>query len=68
MLFKLNALSKDFLPANWAPYHPSWIEVGIYVGTLGMFTLGVLLFFRYIPMMAMSEIKGVMKFNKTKAE
>lgn len=64
----VTSLSKDFLPANWASYHPSWVEVGIYVGTLGFFTLGVLLFFRYIPMMAMSEVKGVMKYNKTKAE
>ncbi len=64
----VTSLTKDFLPANWAPYHPSLIEVGIYVGTLGFFMLGVLLFFRYIPMIAMSEIKGVMKFNKTKAD
>ncbi len=60
----VTSLSKDFLPANWAPYHPTLTEVGIYVGTLGFFTLGVLLFFRYIPMIAISEIKGVMKYNK----
>ena len=60
----VTSLSKDFLPANWAPYHPTLIEVGIYVGTLGFFILGVLLFFRYIPMIAISEIKGVMKYNK----
>lgn len=60
----VTSLSKDFLPANWAPYSPSIIEVGVYVGTLGIFSLGVLLFFRYIPMIAISEVKGVMKYNK----
>jgi len=60
----VTSLSKDFLPANWAPYHASWVEIGTYVGTLGFFTLGVLFFFRYIPMIAISEIKGVLKFNK----
>ena len=59
-------LSKDFLPANWAPYAPTLTEVGVYVGTIGIFALGVLLFFKYIPMIAMSEVKGIMKFNKKK--
>ncbi len=60
----VTSLSKDFLPANWAPYSPTITEVGVYVGTLGIFSLGVLLFFRYIPMIAISEVKSVMKFNK----
>lgn len=61
----VTSLTKDFLPANWASYSPTLIEVGIYVGTLGFFVLGILLFFRYIPMIAMSEVKGIMKFNKS---
>ncbi len=60
----VTSLTKDFLPANWAPYSPTIVEVGVYVGTLGIFSLGVLLFFRYIPMIAISEVKGVMKYNK----
>jgi len=60
----VTSLSKDFLPANWAPYHASWVEIGTYVGTLGFFALGVLFFFRYIPMIAISEVKGVLKYNK----
>ena len=61
----VTSLSKDYLPANWAPYSPSLTEIGLYVGTLGFFIVGVLLFFRYIPMIAMSEVKGIMKFNKS---
>lgn len=57
----ITSLTKDYLPANWATYSPSYIEVGIFAGTLGIFGIGVLLFLRYIPMMAMSELKGILK-------
>ena len=60
----ITTLSKDYLPANWATYSPTWVEVGFFVGTLGMFMAGVLLFFRFIPIIAISEVKGVSKFDK----
>ncbi len=60
----VTSLSKNYLPASWAAYHPTSVEIGFFVGTLGMFTAGVLLFFRYIPQIAISEVKMVAKFNK----
>ncbi|MDX1284560.1 MAG: NrfD/PsrC family molybdoenzyme membrane anchor subunit [Draconibacterium sp.] len=60
----VTSLSRDYLPASWAEYSPSWVEIGFFVGTLGMFIAGVLLFFRYIPMIAISELKSVAKFDK----
>jgi len=57
----VTSLSKDFLPSSWATYSPTIVEIGIFVGTLGIFLLGVLLFFRYIPMIAISEVKGILK-------
>lgn len=60
----VTSLSKNYLPASWAAYHPTMVEIGFFVGTLGMFTAGVLLFFRYIPQIAISEVKMVAKFNK----
>ncbi|MHC1707003.1 MAG: NrfD/PsrC family molybdoenzyme membrane anchor subunit [Bacteroidales bacterium] len=64
----VTSLSKDYLPSSWTTYNPTWVEVGIYVGTLGIFSAGVLLFFKYIPMIAISEVKGVMKVTeKSKA-
>ena len=59
----VTSLSNDFLPSSWASYSPTIIEIGVYVGTLGLFTVGVLLFFRYIPMIAISEVKGVLKIG-----
>ena len=64
----VTSLSRDYLPATWAPYTPSLVEIGFFAGTLGMFALGVLLFFRYIPMIAISELKSVAKFDKPRKE
>ncbi len=57
----VSSLTKDFLPSNWASYSPTHVEVMFYIGTLGLFGVGVLLFIRFIPMMAISELKSVLK-------
>lgn len=57
----VTSLANDYLPSSWTSYSPTWVEIGFYVGTLGMFSAGVLLFFKYIPMIAISEVKGVLK-------
>ena len=60
----VTSLAKDYLPSSWASYSPSIVEVGIYVGTLGIFATGVLLFFRYIPMLAIHEVKTVLDLRE----
>ncbi len=62
----ITSLSKDYLPSAWASYTPTWVEVGTYVGTIGIFLAGVLMFFRYIPMIAVSEVKTVRDIGKRK--
>ncbi len=57
----VTSLAKDYLPSSWTTYHPSWTEIGLYVGTVGIFLVGVLIFFRWIPMIAISEVKSVLK-------
>jgi molybdopterin-containing oxidoreductase family membrane subunit len=45
------------------------VEVAMYLGTIGIFIFGVLLFFKYIPMIAISEVKAVNKHQlKSKKE
>ena len=64
----VTSLSKDFLPSNWVSYHPTYVEIGVYVGTLGLFFAGILLFFRYIPIMAISELKSVVHIGTKKED
>jgi molybdopterin-containing oxidoreductase family membrane subunit len=54
------SLARSFLPANWSYYTPTRWDVGLFVGTLGLFFTLFLLFFRYVPVIAMSEVKGAM--------
>jgi len=57
----VTSLAKDYLPSSWTTYSPTWVEIGLYIGTIGIFTIGVLLFFRFVPMIAISEVKSVLK-------
>ena len=56
MLFR----SRDFLPSSWAYYSPTLVDVLTCVGSFGLFFTLFLLFCRYLPILAISEIKGVM--------
>jgi Ni/Fe-hydrogenase subunit HybB-like protein len=62
----VTSLTKNYLPSAWASYTPTFVEVALFLGTLGIFSFGVLLFFRYIPMIAISEVKAVNKFQHKK--
>jgi molybdopterin-containing oxidoreductase family membrane subunit len=57
----VTTLTKDYLPSNWSDYSPTHIEVLLYLGTIGLFGLGVLAFFKYVPMIASSEVKSILK-------
>jgi len=64
----ITSLTKDYLPSNWVSYKPTIIDVGVYIGTIGIFVCGVLLFIRYIPMMAISELKSVNSIGDKKED
>ena len=64
----ITSLSKDFLPSNWVSYSPTIIDIGVFAGTIGLFGTGVLLFMRYIPMMAISELKSVANIGTKKED
>ena len=55
----VTSLHRDALPSSWGYYMPTWVDVLTFVGTLGLFLSLFLLFLRYLPMVAMSEVKGV---------
>lgn len=57
----VSSLAQDFLPSSWTSYSPTLVDIGIYVGTFGIFTCGMLLFIRYIPIIAINEVKAFRK-------
>ncbi len=56
----VSSISQDFLPSAWRLYHPSWVEIWTFIGTFGIFLSLFLLFIRFLPMIAMSEVKIVL--------
>jgi Ni/Fe-hydrogenase subunit HybB-like protein len=56
----VTSLSTDFLPSSWGYYSPTFWDVITYVGTFGLFFTNFLLFLRFLPMVAVAELKGVM--------
>ena len=64
-------LCRTFLPATWTMYHPTFVDIGIFTGTIGMFFTFFLLFSRYFPVIAQAELKSILKSSgqeyKTKA-
>jgi molybdopterin-containing oxidoreductase family membrane subunit len=55
------SLYRDYLPSSWSYYRPSWPEVGFYMGTFGLFFTCFFLFAKYFPVIAVAEIKSVLK-------
>jgi Ni/Fe-hydrogenase subunit HybB-like protein len=51
------SLHRDFLPSSWAMFHATWVDVSLYLGTIGLFSTLMLLFVRFLPAVAVSEIK-----------
>ena len=57
----VTSLHRDYLPSSWAMYRPTFIEVAILIGSFGLFFTLFLAFTRVLPMIAASEVKGVLK-------
>jgi len=55
------SLYRDYLPSSWVYYRPAWPEVGFYMGTFGLFFTCYFLFAKYFPVIAVAEIKHVLK-------
>jgi molybdopterin-containing oxidoreductase family membrane subunit len=56
-----STLARDYLPSSWSYYSPSWVEVCLFIGTLGLFSTLYLVFMRVAPVVAVAEIKGILK-------
>lgn len=54
------SLAQDFLPGQWGYYSASWVEKLMFAGSFGMFLMLFLLFIRFLPVIAVSEVKGVL--------
>ncbi len=56
----VTAQERDFLPSSWSDYAPTSIELATLVGSFGLFFTCFLLFCRFLPVIAMAEVKGML--------
>jgi len=54
-------LSRGHLPSTWAQFSPTFVDIGIFVGTIGFFFVLFLLYARTFPVIAQAEVKSILK-------
>ncbi len=57
----VTSLHRDSLPSSWGYFNPTWVDIFTFVGSIALFLHMFLLFIRFLPMIAMSEVKGVLQ-------
>lgn len=64
----ITSLSRDFLPGSWGYFSPTLFDGLTLLGSFGLFFTLFLLFVRFLPIIAISEVKSILhKQNHTKA-
>ncbi|KAB2918004.1 MAG: hydrogenase [Bacteroidetes bacterium] len=56
----VTSLHRDYLPSSWVMYYPTPTEVGIFVGSFGLFFTFFFLFCRFLPVINMAEVKSIL--------
>ena len=57
----VTSLAQDFMVSSWDYYTPTIVDVGCFIGSFGLFFTLYCLFVRFVPQVAMAEVKSVMK-------
>ncbi|RPG60235.1 MAG: hydrogenase [Flavobacteriales bacterium TMED191] len=57
----VTSLHRDYLPSSWSMFSPTFVDIGIYIGTIGFFMVLFLLYSRTFPVIAQAELKTILK-------
>jgi molybdopterin-containing oxidoreductase family membrane subunit len=55
----VTSLHRDFLPASWGMYRGTIWDWGTFIGTIGLFLSLLFLFIRFLPMISIFEMRGI---------
>ena len=64
----ITSLHRDFLPSSWGNYLPTIWDWATFVGTIGLFLTLLFLFIRFLPMISISEMSGMLAETEVKEE
>ena len=62
----VTSLHRDYLPSSWSMFSPTFVEIGIFIGTIGFFFVLFLLYARTFPVIAQAEVKSILKGSGSK--
>ncbi len=51
------SLHRDFIPASWGMYSPTWVDWGLLFGSMCTFGVLFMLFLRFVPAVPIAELK-----------
>jgi molybdopterin-containing oxidoreductase family membrane subunit len=57
----VTSLHRDYLPSSWSMFSPSFVDIGIFIGSIGFFFVLFLLYARTFPVIAQAELKTIVK-------
>lgn len=64
----VTSLHRDFLPSSWAMFYPSLYDVGVFVGSIGLFFFLFMLFIKFLPSVAIAEVKLLLSSSSEEAK
>ncbi|MBN1443442.1 MAG: polysulfide reductase NrfD, partial [Planctomycetes bacterium] len=56
----VTSLQRDYLPSSWDSFSPSWVDIGLFAGSFGVFLSLLLLFCRFLPAVSAAETKAIL--------
>ncbi|MCM4155347.1 NrfD/PsrC family molybdoenzyme membrane anchor subunit [Gramella sp. AN32] len=62
----VTSLHRDYLPSSWTMFSPTFVDIGIFIGTIGFFFVLFLLYARTFPVIAQAEVKTILKASGEK--
>jgi Ni/Fe-hydrogenase subunit HybB-like protein len=62
----VTSLHRDYIPSSWAMFYPTWVDVSVFIGSIGLFFTMFLLFIRVLPSVAMAEVKLLLKTSASR--
>lgn len=64
----VTSLHHDFLVSSWNYFSPTWVDISIFIGSLGLFFTLFLIFTRTFPVIAIAEVKAIFSSISQKAQ
>jgi molybdopterin-containing oxidoreductase family membrane subunit len=64
----VTSLHRDYIPAAWDNYYPTFFDWATYIGTIGLFFALLFLFIRVLPVISIFEMRELVAETEREEE